>query len=36
MSMTDTGLAFCEGLYFKYKLQPNEALIKFNKSRRNP
>lgn len=23
MSLTDNGLAFCEGLFFKYKLQPN-------------
>ena len=35
MSSNDTGLAFCEGLFFKYKHQPNEALTKFNKARRN-
>ncbi len=36
MNVNDTGLAYCEGLFHKYKMQPNLALQKFNKSRRNP
>lgn len=34
-SLLDQGLCFCKGIYYKYRREPEKALVEFNKSKRS-